>query len=141
MKVKKLVSTLFSSTISAFDNAIETKIEEILDRLKFVLEQKDIFSLKEGFQNRVSQRLPATSLVEESCVYGRDFFKEKIGDLLLSNDDHSGEKISVIPIVGMGGIGKTTLAGLVYNDDVVKKKFDVRAWVTISDDFNITRIT
>ncbi|XP_019164733.1 PREDICTED: putative late blight resistance protein homolog R1A-4 [Ipomoea nil] len=43
----------------------------------------------------------------------------------------------VISITGMGGIGKTTLAKKVYEDERIKRHFDIRAWITVSQSYSL----
>ncbi|GFQ06340.1 putative late blight resistance protein homolog r1a-6 [Phtheirospermum japonicum] len=44
--------------------------------------------------------------------------------------------LRIIPIVGMGGIGKTTLARNIYVNPVIVQHFDLRGWTTISQEYN-----
>ncbi|KAM5585210.1 putative disease resistance RPP13-like protein 1 [Rosa sericea] len=131
----------FSSiSIHELDKSLEPRIQEILDRLELIVNEKDVLDLKEGVKDRPQGRLPTTSLVVESSVYGRDEEKEAIIKLLLA-DGMTGNKTDVLPIVGMGGLGKTTLAQLVYNDDRVKQHFDHQSWFCVSEGFDVTKIT
>ncbi|KAH7567826.1 hypothetical protein JRO89_XS07G0159500 [Xanthoceras sorbifolium] len=89
--------------------------------------------------NRSDQRLSTTSL-PEAHVYGRKEDQEAIIELLL-NDEIIEDGISIIPIVGIGGVGKTTLAQNVYNDARVTSHSDLKGWACVSDDFDVTRVT
>ncbi|XP_026384994.1 putative disease resistance protein RGA3 [Papaver somniferum] len=93
--------------------------------------------------NSVQRNLQIASLVNESSVLGRDNDKSIIINMLTAVQESSTSSslnFSVLSIVGMGGLGKTTLAQLVYRDASVKSSFDKRAWVFVSDDFNIQKI-
>lgn len=47
---------------------------------------------------------------------------------------------SILPIVGMGGIGRTTLAKIVFNHEAIKGHFDETIWVCVSEPFLINKI-
>ncbi|KAM5585640.1 putative disease resistance RPP13-like protein 1 [Rosa sericea] len=131
----------FSSiSIHELDKSLEPRLLDILDRLQLIVDEKDVLDLKEGVKDRPQGRLPTTSLVEESSVYGRDEETEAIIKLLLA-DGVTGNKTDVLPIVGMGGLGKTTLAQLVYNDDRVKQHFVHQSWSCVSVEFDVIKIT
>ncbi|XP_027334463.1 putative disease resistance protein RGA3 [Abrus precatorius] len=78
------------------------------------------------------------SSVLESDIIGRDDCKKEIISLLRQACEK--EKVSVIAIVGIGGLGKTALAQLVYNDLEVQKFFDMQMWVCVSDNFDVKTI-
>ncbi|XP_019154269.1 PREDICTED: uncharacterized protein LOC109150737 [Ipomoea nil] len=59
---------------------------------------------------------------------------EKILDQLLTQQTTKARQ--VVSIVGMGGIGKTMLAHKVYEHPSITSYFDIRAWVTVSQEFN-----
>lgn len=82
-------------------------------------------------------------------VVGRDDEKENIVSWLLSSEEASDSnnwRVPVLTITGMAGLGKTTLAQLVYNDERINKKgdetcrFKNAVWVNVSMDFSVERI-
>lgn len=117
------------------------KLREIRKRLDVLAAER---SLKEGvvkIGSDVESRRQTGSFVIESEVVGREEDKEAVIDLVASNGASGfSRKISVIPIVGLGGIGKTTLAQLAYNDEKVTKSFELKIWVCVNEDFNVRKI-
>ncbi|RHN65636.1 putative P-loop containing nucleoside triphosphate hydrolase, leucine-rich repeat domain, L [Medicago truncatula] len=134
---------LYSSPFKRFPEAIYSRIHELFQRLEHFALQKDILQLKQGVSNSIWYGNPTSSVVvDESSICGRDDEKKKLKEFLLLEDGSvSGSKIGVISIVGMGGLGKTTLAKLLFNDHEVEDNFDLKAWAYISKDFDVCRVT
>ncbi|KDO59237.1 hypothetical protein CISIN_1g048733mg, partial [Citrus sinensis] len=70
--------------------------------------------------------------VEDDEVVGIESIKDKLIDLMLNGRS----KRSVVAVVGEGGLGKTTLAGKLFNNEGLKTHFSCRAWVTVGKEYN-----
>ncbi|OMO75694.1 Disease resistance protein [Corchorus capsularis] len=122
-------------------------LDAILKKLKSIGDQINVLGLKEGHGHggRPFQRLPTTSLVDKSEACYRTDDRERILRLLWGDSEAGHKEISVIAIVGMGGMGKTTLTQFVYSavkeEKEKKKKFDFTVWVSVSDEFDVFNVT
>ncbi|KAH9681532.1 putative disease resistance protein [Citrus sinensis] len=145
-RVRSLIQGV-SSGASSVMSGISTrpKIKEISSRLEELCKRRAVLGLEKiaggsTHSATVTQRPRTTCLTSEPAVYGRDEDKDRILDMVLKNDPSDAANFRVIPLVGMGGIGKTTLAQEVYNDKLTEA-FEPKAWVCVSDDFDVLRIS
>ncbi|XP_062082949.1 disease resistance protein RPM1-like [Humulus lupulus] len=73
-------------------------------------------------------------LLEEAQLVGIDSHKQDLLSFLVEDTS----QLQVAAVVGMGGLGKTTLVSSVYNDLQAKNHFHQHeAWVTVSQSFKL----
>ncbi|CAI9779125.1 unnamed protein product [Fraxinus pennsylvanica] len=121
----------------------ESKLKSMIGRLDDIVKQKDVLNLREDVGGKlvIYDRPPTTPLVNRfDHVYGRKNDEEKILELL-THEESTDDRFLVIPIVGMGGIGKTTLARIVFNHKKTIGLFNLKAWACVSDEFDVMKIT
>ncbi|GKV50591.1 hypothetical protein SLEP1_g57294 [Rubroshorea leprosula] len=125
-------------------HGVAVQIKEINGRLDEIAKQKDRFSFvsREIRQPQIQPEIGTTFFVHGSAIHGRDEVKKRIISHLLcgSSEESSDFHLQAISIVGMGGIGKTALAQILYNDDQIKTHFDKRVWACVSDLFDEARV-
>ncbi|XP_072063998.1 putative disease resistance protein RGA1 [Arachis hypogaea] len=140
-KIRRFFS--YTSNPLAFRIRMAHKIKDMKQKMDEKIREGRKLGIVEQYVNTptLEQNLPwretASSLSSRVC--GRLEEKGEIIKSLMTQKSEA-NSIDVISIVGIGGLGKTTLAQMVYNDTRVKVNFDPLMWVCVSDDFDVKKL-
>ncbi|XP_047271559.1 putative late blight resistance protein homolog R1B-8 isoform X2 [Capsicum annuum] len=121
---RRKANTIFHKNLEYAIEEIGLIQREVTKKIKF-----SRFNSKISHSRDTSSQFP---LDQKDMIVGLDEDLLKIKDRLIVQSS----RLEVVPIVGMGGIGKTTLARRVYDDSLITYHFYVRAWISVSQEFD-----
>ncbi|KAL8151028.1 hypothetical protein V2J09_020836 [Rumex salicifolius] len=137
----KQVRNFFSRTNSLFLRfQWAHQIKSLCKKLDRIAEERKNFVLSTESVDFEDYRFREThsKLNKPELILGREDDKEAIINSVLSCMDCDG--LSVVPVVGIGGLGKTTLAQMVYNDARIDDSFDQKLWVYVSSKLDLKKV-
>ncbi|KAL3330764.1 hypothetical protein AABB24_034537 [Solanum stoloniferum] len=129
----------YHPNVIPFCHKVGKRMNQVMKKLNAIAEERKNFHLHEKIVERQVVRRETGSVLTEPQVYGRDKEKDEIVKILINNVSDA-QHLSVLPILGMGGLGKTTLAQMVFNDQRVTEHFHFKIWICVSEDFDEKRL-
>ncbi|VAH14370.1 unnamed protein product [Triticum turgidum subsp. durum] len=120
------------------------KMMEIVEQLKAlcgkvstILNLELLGSNRTPNQDTTMNRPKTTPNIVEPELFGRDSLKKNIVDDI-THGKYCTSELTVVPLVGPGGIGKTTLTQHIFRE--LESSFQVSVWICVSLDFNADRL-
>jgi len=137
------VSLLPAHNPILFRHRMAKKLQKIVQTIEVLVTEMNAFGFSHLEQAPPSEQWRKTdSIIVDSdkdiVSRTRDEEMKKIVRILL--DEASNMDLTVLPIVGMGGLGKTTFVQLIYNEPAIENHFELRRWCCVSDDFDVRNI-
>ncbi|XP_042029457.1 disease resistance protein RGA2-like [Salvia splendens] len=135
---EKVLSCFSSLSHIAHPRNIALKIQEINENLESIYKE----GAGLGLQGRISngeQTLPTfetDSFSHDPIFIGRDELVSEIVEIINTSTTTDERVISIFAIVGMGGLGKTTLTRNVFHHPKIKNHFGSHNWVHVSQIFD-----
>ncbi|KAM0034912.1 putative virus X resistance protein-like, coiled-coil [Helianthus debilis subsp. tardiflorus] len=135
---------VFRARIAHKVKAMRRKLDAIASK-RFELKltpSSDISHVGADVVGEMPSRETSSLIHDFSTIFGRDKEIEKVIETICDKDIGKPEngEIRVYGIWGMGGVGKTTLAQLVYNHERVNQHFELKCWVYVSEKFQVQDI-
>ncbi|CAA2935285.1 late blight resistance homolog R1C-3 [Olea europaea subsp. europaea] len=117
----------------------EYQLEKLLEEIDAIT--KKAMKMKSGPNDLLLKNSVPDGFLKVACSGKRTLIGFE-NDLRQIKDHFTGSssKLKVVSIVGMGGIGKTTLTRNVYDDPLIAYHFDTRAWATVSAQYHVKDI-
>lgn len=133
------------STETAFKDSFSQVLQKVIDNMDGI--QKQARTIKENstctnkqpLNSRFTQGMQEE--IEERSRFNNTqptFDDSLIEDFITKLTEGEANR-QFIPITGMGGIGKTTLARHLVSNSRIKEHFEISGWITISEEFNLQR--
>ncbi|CAO2203480.1 unnamed protein product [Urochloa humidicola] len=124
----------------AFRNRMGNKHQRIVQTIEVLVAEMNAFGFNYQHQAPASKQWRQTGsiIVDPKNIASESRAEERREIVKMLIDNASNADVMVLPIFGMGGMGKTTLAQLIYNDPDVQKHFQqLLKWICVSDDFDV----
>ncbi|KAJ6743837.1 hypothetical protein OIU85_017739 [Salix viminalis] len=141
-KISREVRTFFSGS-NQFVYGWQTghKVKELRERLDDIVSESENFHFEVRYEEKASLPMirEATNSSEPEIFCGREGEKKEVMSFLLNSNDEI-ESVSVISVVGMGGLGKTAFSQSIFNDEQVNLHFVLKLWVSVSGGFVVEKI-
>ncbi|KEH32974.1 disease resistance protein (CC-NBS-LRR class) family protein [Medicago truncatula] len=154
-EAQRMNHSIFTATLQMFPgllrimnphHQIASQIQDIKSTLGKIKERRTRFPFQSDNESgsyrgskapRIGDPRMAPYFIEETQVVG---FESPTNELIRRLVGGDNEHTLVSVVVGMGGLGKTTLAKHVFDNDLVKSHFDCRSFITVSQSYTMREL-
>nr|CAB3482261.1 unnamed protein product [Digitaria exilis] len=141
MDVVSLLPAYNPTTV--FRHRMGKKLQKIVQDIDVLVAEMNAFGFSHKQQApplKPSRQTDPVMIESEKDIVKRSRKNEEEKIVKMLFDHANNDDLLVLPIVGLGGLGKTTIAQLVYSNPKIESHFQFQKWYCVSEDFDVGNI-